>query len=137
MPDSGTVVVTGAGGFIGAHVVARLLTRFEPAKLACLVRRPEQARSLEASGVRVHIGDLRDRTLCEALCRDARVVFHSAARVHFGVGGKTRVDFERDNVEGTANLIDACPPTVGRFIYMSSINAVERARAPRVHPAAC
>lgn len=120
------VAVTGSAGFIGQHVIRELATRVEPSHIACLVRSAEQRLLLEPLGVRTVIGTLQDHRALEDLCRNAEAVFHLAARVRYGVRPLQRVDFHRDNVEGTARLLECCPSSVRRFVHMSSINAVER-----------
>jgi nucleoside-diphosphate-sugar epimerase len=74
-----SVLVTGAGGFMGGALVRRLLARGE-IEVRCVVRRPRQRDRLEQSpAVRCHVGDLRDRGLLEAALDGVGTVYHLAA----------------------------------------------------------
>ncbi len=120
------ILVTGATGFIGYHLVKELTARLNAKNIVCLVRSVTKAKNLEALGVSVLEGDLMEENSLHDICRDMEIVFHLAACVRFGVRDKSRVDFDSPNVKGTKNLLEACPKSVRRFIYMSSVNAVER-----------
>jgi uncharacterized protein YbjT (DUF2867 family) len=54
------IIVTGAAGFTGSHVLARLAGRAH--EVTCLVRRLEQIAPLRASGFRAELGDLQDES---------------------------------------------------------------------------
>lgn len=70
-------LVTGAAGFIGKHLVARLLT--SGWRVAVLTR---GARRAVPAGVRVHVGDLATGDgLSSGLFDDVQVVFHCAGEV--------------------------------------------------------
>lgn len=121
------IAVTGAGGFIGAHLVTTLVAQHATRGIAGLVRTPQKAQELRDRGVRAVVGDLRDPECLAELCRDAEVVFHLAAAVPFGLRRASARELFITNVEGTQRLVQACPASVRRFVYMSTINAVERA----------
>jgi len=112
------VLVTGGTGFLGSHLVERLLE--EPAaEVYSLVRNPSKLRWLEGNE-RVHLltGDLQN---LPALPAGLGCVFHLA--------GLTKTlkssAYYTVNREGTANLLRAlagqsCPP---RFVHLGSIAA--------------
>ena len=54
-----STLVTGATGFTGGHLARGLLARGD--KVRVLVRERERAHDLEAAGVDIVVGDLRDR----------------------------------------------------------------------------
>jgi nucleoside-diphosphate-sugar epimerase len=112
------VFITGASGFIGGQIAARLLG--EGRRVRVLARRPQPA--LEKLGAVVIIGDLADMAALRHGCENAATVFHVAGRV--GVWGPA-ADFFRVNVEGTSNVIVACRAAgVPRLVYTSSPSVV-------------
>src|ERR1700722_8257715 len=113
-----TVLVTGATGFIGSHLVERLLA--EGAIVRCLLRptspRGGGARDLPAPGAMAMLCDLvTGAGLADAL-DVAEVVFHLA--------GVTKAldasDYHTGNVTATENLVRAMSRGAGRLIHVSS-----------------
>ncbi len=113
-------LVTGASGFIGRRLATTLAGRGHD--VVCLVRRTSRVEGLEASGVRLAVGDLRDPASLEAAVAGRERVFHLAAVVQAARGAS----FEEANVEGTRRLVEAClrsSPALERFVFVSSIAA--------------
>lgn len=113
------IAVTGANGFVGRAVLARLAEA--GVEGLPLVRRP-----CELAGERV-VGDLADRGLTAEDLAGVSTVVHLAARTH--VMNETSDDplaeYRRTNVGGTAHLLEqAAQAGVERFVFMSSIKAV-------------
>ncbi|MBM3695741.1 MAG: NAD-dependent epimerase/dehydratase family protein [Actinobacteria bacterium] len=94
-------VVTGATGFIGGYLTARLLA--DGHVVSALVRTPEQARALARHGVRPFIGDVLDKESVRRAMRRADGVFHLAAVVW--VGSRNRRRAEAVNVAGTRHVL--------------------------------
>ncbi len=98
-----SVLVTGATGFIGPHLVRRLVAA--GARVTCPVVSQAERRSLP-SGVAAHVLDLRDAEAVPAAVRAVQpaLVFHLAAVgvTEFGVNPLTAVQV---NVTGTLNLL--------------------------------
>ena len=118
------VLVTGGSGFIGSHLVDRLLG--EGAEVAVTVRygnvmKNERLRHCWDS-IRVIEADLRNRGALEAGLRDfpPEVVFHLAAYNHVGQSFVQVEECFDVNAKGTANLLDTCGDGVERFVYMST-----------------
>ncbi|MBO0768994.1 MAG: NmrA family NAD(P)-binding protein [Solirubrobacterales bacterium] len=68
------IVVTGATGNFGSHVVDCLLKRIPPDQIGVSVRDPSRAQSLQARGVRVRSGDFSDPPSLGAAFEDASQV---------------------------------------------------------------
>ncbi|MDB4473718.1 NAD-dependent epimerase/dehydratase family protein [Opitutaceae bacterium] len=115
---TGPVLVTGGTGFLGSHLVDRLL---ETGRTVTVVSRSPQPK-LEARGIRVVVGPLHDPDVCTAAVEGAETVFHVAARV--GVWGRYE-DFYRDNVVSTETLLAAAQKAeVRRFVHTSTPSVV-------------
>ena len=112
-------LVTGANGFVGSALCARL--RKEGSPVRCAVR----SLSLCPDGVQAFaIGSLSLSTDWTAALKNVKQVVHLAARVHvMNDKSSDRVtEFCRVNVEGTATLArQAAVAGVKRFIFLSSI----------------
>lgn len=112
------VLVTGATGFVGSHLVEALRRR--NAEVTALVRSTGKAQALASQGVRLVAGDLHDPAALEQAAAGQDVVFHVAGLV----AAKDEAEFLRTNREGTAGLLDAAGRAgVGRFVLVSSMAA--------------
>ncbi len=126
----GHLVVTGGAGFLGANLAARLLAAGEAVVIIDDLSRPgveDNVRWLRRRnpGLRVEIGDVRDRALMRRVLTGARGVFHLAAQV--AVESSVVApwhDFEV-NALGTLSVLEAAraqaePP----FVVYSSTSRV-------------
>jgi len=117
-PFSGTVLVTGGGGFLGGVVVRKLLER--GASVTSFARGAYPA--LEAKGVRVVRGDLADAAAVRRAAEGCDAVVHVAALP--GVWGP-RAAFFAANVVGTRNVLAACRAHgIARLVYTSTPSVV-------------
>ena len=115
------VFVTGATGFIGSHLVDRLLEK--NCKIKCLVRKTSNLRWLEGKPVEYVYGNLFDNNVLSEAVKDADYVYHIAG-VTFA---KKKEDYYRGNSEATKNFIEVCyktNPRLKRFVFISSQTAV-------------
>jgi len=120
------VLVTGANGFVGRHLVRELLRRGRPVR--ALVRRPEAASDLREAGADLAPGRLEDAASLETASRGIECVVHLAALL---ASPRAR-DFHRVNAEGTARLLDASVRGGARaFLLVSSLAASGPSRPER------
>jgi CDP-glucose 4,6-dehydratase len=107
-----TVLVTGASGLVGSHLVAALLSG--GAEVAVLLRdadmRSELFRSGSAKRVATITGALEDLATVERAVAEseASVVFHLGAQTLVGVGVHAPILTFDANIRGTYNLLEAC-----------------------------
>jgi nucleoside-diphosphate-sugar epimerase len=121
------ILITGAAGFIGCHVVESLVN-LGFRNLLCFAKPSSDLASIEAiierrsPGTRIEIirGNLLSRVDCEAACKDAKVILHLAA----GTGEKSFPDAFMNSVVTTRNLLDAtlCNVRLQRFVLVSSFS---------------
>jgi uncharacterized protein YbjT (DUF2867 family) len=113
------ILVTGASGFVGGHVVQAL--RAEGRDVRCLVRDRTKAQRLEALGCELAEGDLtRPETLHPAVAGCDAIVHLVAIRQ-----GKPQ-EFQRVMIDGTRSLLTAAKAAgVGRFVHMSALGTSE------------
>lgn len=113
------VLVTGASGFVGGHLVDALVRRGVDVRV--LVRSRTAADRFREQSIDVALGDLCEPDSLPAAVANRDTVFH--------VGGAIAVvrydDFERVNGGGTRNVVEACLrlPQPPRFVLVSSISA--------------
>lgn len=111
------VFVTGATGFVGAHLVKTLRARGD--SVTALVRRRALAEQQGwGSDVRLVNGDLGDEAALHEACAGADVVYHVAGKI----SARDLTDFMVTNRDGTANVLEAARDGgVRRFVYVSSL----------------
>ncbi len=123
--NSARIVVTGGAGFIGSHLVDRLLaeTRADIAVFDNLSRGRLANLAHHQSGGRVRIleGDVRDLDAVADAIRGAAVVYHLAARSRVMADEEDVDRTFATNVVGTYNVLRAAANhAVGRLIFASS-----------------
>jgi nucleoside-diphosphate-sugar epimerase len=110
-----TVLVTGAAGLVGTHVLEALRARGERPR--ALVR--QNARALaETFGAEPVIGDVTDAVTWDRAARGVRAIVHAAALV---VTRDSFDEFTRVNVGGTRLAIEAARHNGARLIHVSSV----------------
>lgn len=114
-----TVFVTGASGFIGAHLVRELVRRGIRCK--CLVRPTSSLDQLPTDGVEFVVGTIEDPDSYRAALEGCDVVINVAGMLY----ALDKAQLFQVNAEACALLADAClaagqPP---RFVQISSVAA--------------
>ncbi|HEX5045193.1 MAG TPA: NAD-dependent epimerase/dehydratase family protein [Candidatus Polarisedimenticolaceae bacterium] len=108
---SRSLFLTGAGGFVGRHLLPRLRER--GIEVTCLVRRPPGP-----DGVRSVVGDLTQPGPWEEALQEVDTVLHAAA----ATGAASREVHARVNGDGTAALVQrAAARGAGRFVFVSTV----------------
>lgn len=128
------ILLTGGAGFIGSHLLERLLARgddvaviddfndyYDPA-----IKR----RNLPKGGFRLHERDIRESAGIVAQEKPGLVV-HLAARAGVRPSQSNPALYESVNVAGTLGPLEACRKAgVGRFVFASSSSVYGDAAAP-------
>ena len=111
-----TVFVTGATGFIGSHLVERLIE--QGAEVRALIRPTSKLRHLETLDIDWVEGDLRDaKTLAKAM-EGCEIVYHCAATTHGPWS-----EYLAGTVQGTQHVLEAARAArVKRLVYPSSLS---------------
>jgi len=129
------VVVTGAGGFIGSHLVARLVA--EGAQVKAFVRYNSRGdhgniRLLPSEiqeQLTIVTGDLRDPRAVTELVRGTDIVFHLAALIGIPYSYVNPNDVVETNVVGTLNVLNAARDLgVERLVHTSTSEVYGTAR---------
>ncbi|GBQ02583.1 dehydrogenase [Streptomyces spongiicola] len=115
------VLVTGASGFLGSHIVDACLRAGDTVRV--LVREESDLSRLRTvAGVEFAYGDLRDTASLRRAAEGVDVVHHSAARVS---DRGTRAQFRDENVRGTERLMAAARRGgARRFVFIGSPSAL-------------
>ena len=130
-----TILVSGAGGFIGSHLVERLAT--EGAHVRAFVRYnsrgdPGLLRLLPLeifSRIEVVAGDLRDPQAVRTVVEGCQAVFHLGALISIPYSYFHPVEVAETNFMGTLNILTACRDLgVERLIHTSTSEVYGTAR---------
>lgn len=120
-----SVLVTGAGGFIGSRLCERLVA--EGADVRAMVRYTSNGDAgwLDRSPVRADIkivrGDLTDRDSVFAAVRRRDVVFHLGALIAIPYSYEAPESYVRTNILGTLNVLQAVRDhSTGRLVHTST-----------------
>ena len=124
------VLVTGAGGFIGSHLVEllagqgaavraflRYTSRLDPGNLAYI--EPDLR-----SGVEVVTGDLRDPDAVASAAEGAEVIFHLGALIAIPYSYRRPREVVETNVVGTLNVLEAARRSGARRVVHISTSEV-------------
>ncbi|MBM3262408.1 MAG: GDP-mannose 4,6-dehydratase [candidate division Zixibacteria bacterium] len=139
-----TVLVTGAGGFIGSHLVETLIRNGDPVR--CFIRYNSRgdfgflSLASEEMQRRMEIvqGDLRDADAVEQAAKDMRVIYHLGAIIPIPYSYVHPREVIEANVMGTLNVLTAARKQGGvRVVHTSTSEVYGTARyAPidEAHP---
>jgi dTDP-glucose 4,6-dehydratase len=121
------ILVTGAGGFIGSHLVEQLVA--QGAKVRAFVRYNSRAdagllKQVPAEilqEVEIIAGDLRDEDAIRSAVKECQVVFHLGALISIPYSYLHPVEVASTNMMGTLNVLVACRDLgVERMVHTST-----------------
>lgn len=113
--------VTGGTGFIGSHLIDRLLSKGYHVR--ALVRNPKKLGFLKNLPIEIVEGDLFSSAALEKAIDGAQYVYHVAGLV----AARSKEEFFTGNRDATRNIIEITArvnPNVKKFIHISSQTAV-------------
>ncbi|MBA4062723.1 MAG: NAD-dependent dehydratase [Isosphaera sp.] len=124
------VLVTGAGGFIGSHLVEALLRRGH--RVRALVRyngrnswnHLDELRAAAPPGLEVRLGDVTDPFLVRGLVAGCDVVYHLAALIGIPYSYHAPASYVATNTSGTLNVLEACRQERVRRVVVTSTSEV-------------
>jgi UDP-glucose 4-epimerase len=122
-----SVLVTGAGGFIGSHLTERLVTEGAQVRAFCIYNSQGSLEWLDKVPARIRnsidvvLGDIRDARLVEQACRGVDVVFHLAALIAIPYSYIAPESVIETNVRGTLNVLEGVRRGgVSRMVHTST-----------------
>ena len=109
--------VTGGTGFVGSHLIHRLLS--DGHAVVALVRDPSRAGALADAGAELAEGDITERDSLHAPMAGADGIFHLAALYAIGIDPERAA---RINVEGTRNVLEVMRQLgIRKGVYTSTL----------------
>jgi NAD dependent epimerase/dehydratase len=129
------VLVTGAGGFIGSHLVERLVQL--GASVTAFIRYNSRGLrgSLEfisgeiLSEIKVEMGDLKDPYAIQQVVKKQEIIFHLAALIGIPYSYAHPIEYVQTNILGTSYLLSAClTENIEKFIHTSTSEVYGTAR---------
>lgn len=130
-------MVTGGAGFIGSHLVERLLK--DGHEVLCLdnfdayydpqIKKENVAPFTSNKNFTLLVGDILDRDLLKEYLEDVDFIFHEAAQAGVRISVENPIKPHEVNASGTLNLLEAALDTdVKKIIYASSSSVYGKAK---------
>ena len=119
------ILVTGADGFIGSHLVEMLASRGDEVKALSVYNSFNNWGWLEdidlGGSIEVISGDIRDPFFCQEIVEDVDVVYHLAALIAIPYSYVSPASYVDTNIKGTLNICQAAKKNnVKRIIHTST-----------------
>lgn len=124
------VIVTGADGFIGSHLIERLLEEGAVVKAFCYYNSfnswgwidtlPEAAKSK----INIFMGDIRDPNGVREALKDIDIVFHLAALIAIPYSYHSPDSYIDTNIKGTLNILQAARDLNIKRVIITSTSEV-------------
>ncbi len=124
MKYSSPVLVTGASGFVGSHLVEKLAQN--KVRVHLLVRKTSKIPFKPGPLMRLCYGDVTDLDSVKAAAKGVKVIYHLAGILR----GSSFQKLNEVNAEGTRNVCEAALGVKGleRLVYVSSLSAAGPSR---------
>lgn len=122
------IIVTGASGFVGRHFIEATKEHF---RIFAFARRSQQEVGVERHpNIKWILVDVAEKEQVDSVFMDIRkdggadFILHLAA--YFDFGNEPHPEYERTNIQGLRNILEACRRlAVQRFIFASSLVVTE------------
>ena len=120
------VLVTGAGGFIGSHVVDELLARSHQVVALCKYNSSgtygwlEDERYIQNNSVELHLGDITDSGYIENLVQNTDVVINIAALIGIPYSYIAPRSYLNVNTLGVLNILEAVRKSGSKLVQIST-----------------
>jgi UDP-glucose 4-epimerase len=124
------VLVTGSDGFIGSHLVERLVAAGADVRAFCLYNSNgslgwlDSAEAAVKASLDVRLGDVRDSRFVEDACRGIDTLFHLAALIAIPYSYVAPESFVDTNVRGTLNVLEGARRAGCRRVINTSTSEV-------------
>lgn len=124
------ILVTGADGFIGSHLVERLVTLGARVRAFCLYNSNGSLGWLDGADASVkqeldiRLGDIRDARFVAESCRGVDTVFHLAALIAIPYSYIAPTSFVDTNIIGTVNVLEGVKAAGCRRLVQTSTSEV-------------
>ncbi|MHC4781075.1 MAG: GDP-mannose 4,6-dehydratase, partial [Planctomycetota bacterium] len=124
------VLVTGSDGFIGSHLVERLVELGADTRAFCFYNSNgslgwlDRADESVRSKLDVRLGDVRDARFVERACEGIDTVFHLAALIAIPYSYEAPESFVDTNVKGTLNVLEGAKRADCRRVIHTSTSEV-------------
>lgn len=130
MVQQDRVLVTGAGGFIGSHLVEGLLRRGD--KVRAFVRYGSSGRAgwledvpeQQRGGLEVFFGDVRDARAVRQAAEGCRAIYHLAALIGIPYSYIAPDSYVEVNIQGTLNVLNAARDLRTEQVLVTSTSEV-------------
>ena len=119
------ILVTGADGFIGSHLVEMLVSKGHKVKALSQYNSLNNFGCLEnincKKKIEIFTGDIRDSNYCEYISKDIDIIFHLAALIGIPYSYMAIENYIETNIKGTVNICYAAKKNnVSRLIHTST-----------------
>ena len=121
------VLITGATGFLGRLLCRDLVEKGH--KVSILARKSSDLSSLQDLSIKVFYGDITNRLSLLQATGEQDVVYHLAGLIAYKRADRQMM--EKINVDGTANVIDACITNkTKKLLHLSSVVTIGASPKP-------
>ena len=119
------ILVTGADGFIGSHLVEMLVAKGHKVKALSQYNSLNNWGWLESVNckkkIEIFTGDIRDSNYCEYISKDIDIIFHLAALIGIPYSYKSPENYIETNIKGSVNMCLAAKKNkISRLIHTST-----------------